>query len=85
MCQFISSYQESRKKFIKILAELGRTSLKVNIEILVFKYLIKKGRYVFKACQEKNLAIDRQVKYMKIKLELFRLGNLMGNIYKKVS
>ena len=48
---------------MKVLAELGRTRLKINIEIQMFKYLqrfafIEKGRYVFKAFQEENLVID---------------------------
>ena len=60
---------------MKILAELGRTPLKINIEIQMFKYLqrfafIEKNRYVFKAFQEEDLALDGWVKYMKTKLEL---------------
>ena len=66
---------------MKILAELGRTPLKINIEIQIFKYLqrfpfLEKNRYVFKTFLEENLAIDRWVKYMKTKLELLGLGNL---------
>ena len=75
---------------MKILAELGRTPLKINIEIQMFKYLqrfafIEKERYVSKAFQEENQAIDGWVKYMKAKLELLGLGNLMGNVYKVIS
>ena len=75
---------------MKILAELGRTPLKINIEIQIFKYLrrfafIEKERYVFKAFQEENQAIDGWVKYMKTKLELLRLDNLIGNIYKVIN
>ena len=48
---------------MKILAELGRTPLKINIEIQMFKYLqrfafIEKERYVSKAFQEENQARD---------------------------
>ena len=69
---------------MKILVELGRTPLKINIEIQMFKYIqrlafIEKDRNVFKAFHEENLAIDEWVKYMKTKLELLGLGNLMGN------
>ena len=75
---------------MKILAELERTPLKINIEIQMFKYLqqftfIEKDRYVFKAFQEENQAIDGWVKHMKTKLELLGLCNLMGNIYKVIS
>ena len=75
---------------MKILAELGRTPLKINIEIQMFKYLqrfafIEKERYVSKAFQEENQAIDGWVKYMKTILELFWLGNLMGNICKVIN
>ena len=68
---------------MKILAELGRTPLKINIEIQMFKYLqrfafIEKNRYVFKAFQEEDLALDGWVKYMKTKLELlwFQVVNI---------
>ena len=75
---------------MKILAELRRTPLKINIEIQMFKYLqwfafIEKERYVSKAFQEENQTIDEWVKYMTIKLELLGLGNLMENIYKGIS
>ena len=75
---------------MKILAELGRTPLKINIEIQMFKYLqrfafIEKERYFFKAFQDENQAIDGWVKYMKTKLQHLGLGNLMGNIYKVIS
>ena len=48
---------------MKILIEIRRKLLKINIEIEVFKYIqrfafIEKDRYVFKAFQEENLAID---------------------------
>ena len=48
---------------MKILAELGKAPLKINIEIQMFKYLqgfafIEKERYVSKAFQEENQAID---------------------------
>ena len=61
--------------------------MKINIEIQIFKYLrrfafIEKERYVFKAFQEENQAIDGWVKYMKTKMELLVLGNLIENIYK---
>ena len=74
---------------MKILTELGRTPLKNNIEIQMFKYLqrfafIEKYRYVLKAFQEENLAIDGWVKYMKTKLDLLGLVNLMGNICKVI-
>ena len=44
---------------MNILAELGRTPLKINTEIQIFKYLqkfafIEKDRYIFKAFQEEN-------------------------------
>ena len=69
---------------MKILVELGRAPLKINIEIQMFKYIqwlafIEKDWNVFKAFHEENLAIDEWVKYMKTKLELLGLGNLMGN------
>ena len=56
----------------------------------MLKYLqrfafIEKERYVFKDFQEENHAIDGWVKYMKTKLELLGLGNLMGNIYKVIN
>ena len=92
MYQYISRYLGVKKNVSsrKILAELGRTLLKINIETQIFKYLqrftvIVKERYVFKAFQEENQAIDRWVKYMKTKLELLGLGNLMGNIYKVIN
>ena len=71
---------------MKILAELGRIPVKINIEIQMFKYLqrfafIEKERYVSKTFQQENQAIDGWVKYMKTKLELLGLGSLMGNIY----
>ena len=48
---------------MKILIEIRRKLLKINIEIEIFKYIqrfafIEKDRYVFKAFQEENLAID---------------------------
>ena len=48
---------------MKILAELGSAPLKINIEIQMFKYLqrivfIEKERYVFKAFQKENQAIN---------------------------
>ena len=48
---------------MKILIEIRRKLLKINIEIEIFKYIqrfafIEKERYVFKAFQEENLAID---------------------------
>ena len=48
---------------MKILIEISRKLLKINIEIEIFKYIqrfafIEKDRYVFKAFQEENLAID---------------------------
>ena len=46
---------------------------------------IEKERYVSKAFQEENQAIDGWVKYMETKLELLVLGNLMGNIYKVIN
>ena len=75
---------------MKILAELGSAPLKINIEIQMFKYLqrivfIEKDRYVFKAFQKENQAINLWVKCMKTKLELLVLSNLMGNIYKVIS
>ena len=75
---------------MKILAELRRTPLKINTEIQMFKYLqwfafIERERYVSKAFQEENQALDEWVKYMTIKLEFLGLGNLMGNIYKVIS
>ena len=44
---------------MKIVAELGRTPLKINVEIQMFKYLqrfafIEEERYVSKALQEEN-------------------------------
>ena len=69
---------------IKILAELGRIPLKINIEIQMFKYLqrfafIEKERYVSRLFQAENQAIDGWVKDMKTKLEL------TGNMYKVIS
>ena len=71
---------------MKILAELGRTHLKINIEVKMFKYLqrfafIEKEGYVSEALQEENQVTHGWVKYMKTKLELLELGNFMGNIY----
>ena len=48
---------------MKILIEIRRKLLKINIEIEIFKYIqrfafIEKDRYVFEAFQEENLAID---------------------------
>ena len=75
---------------MKILIEIRRKLLKINIEIEIFKYIqrfafIEKDRYVFKAFQEENLPIDGWIKYMKTNLEYLGLGNLMGNIYEAVS
>ena len=75
---------------MKILAELGRTPLKINIEIQMFKYLqwfafTEKERYTSKAFQEENQAIGGWVKYMKTKLELLGSDNLMRNIYKVIN
>ena len=52
---------------MKISAELGRTPLKINIEILMFKYIqlfafIETERYVSKAFQEENQTIGGWVK-----------------------
>ena len=67
---YVSIYKQLlgvKKNFssMKILAELARTPLEINIEIQMFKYLqrfafIEKGRYVFKAFREENHAIDGQ-------------------------
>ena len=48
---------------------------------------MEKDRFVFKAFQEENLAIDEWVKYMKTNeyLEYLELGSFMGNIYKVVN
>ena len=67
---------------MKILAELGRTPLKINIGIQTFKYFqrfafIEKERF----SRRKS---DGWVKYMKSKLEFLGLGNLVGNIYKVI-
>ena len=48
-------------------------------------YFHRKGQIRFKPLQAENLAIDGWVKYMKTKLELLGLGNLMGNIYKVIT
>ena len=92
---YVSIYKQLlgvKKNFssMKILAELGRTPLKINIEIQMFQYLqqfayIEKDRYVFKSFKKENLAIDGWVKYMKTKLEFLGLGNLLVNIYKVIS
>ena len=88
---------EKNVSSMKILAELGRTLLEINIEKiqLLFKYFqrfyrtterfIEKDTLTFKAFQEVNLVIDGWVKYMKTILKLFRLDNLMRNICKVVS
>ena len=75
---------------MKTLAELGRTPLKINIDIKMFKHLqrfafIEKERYISKAFQEENQAIDGWIKYVKTKLELLGLGNLMRNIHKAIN
>ena len=92
---YVSIYKQLlgvKKNFssMKILAELGRTPLKINTEIQMFQYLqqfayIEKDRYVFKSFKKENLAIDGWVKYMKTKLEFLGLGNLLVNIYKVIS
>ena len=48
-------------------------------------YVHRKDRYVFKAFQEENMAIDEWVKYMKKKLELLGSVNLMGNMCKVIT
>lgn len=75
---------------MKVLAELGRTPLKNNIETQMFKYLqrfafIQKDRYVFKAFEEENLIPNGWVTHLKTKLDLLGLGNLIINIFKVVS
>ena len=64
---------------MNILAELGRMLLKINIEIQMFKYhqrfaFIEKDRYVFKAFQNENLALDGWVKYMRTKRKFLGLA-----------
>ena len=75
---------------MKVLAELGRTPLKNNIETQMFKYLqrfafTQKDRYVFKTFEEESLIPNGWVAHLKTKLDLLGLGNLIINIFKVVS
>ena len=73
------------KKYVssmKILAELGRTPLKINTELQMFKYLsqfafIEKDRYVFKAFQEENHAIGGWAEHIKTNW-IFRVRKFYG-------
>ena len=78
------------KKFtnnIKVLSELGRTPLKIDIETKMFKYFqrflfIETNRYLFKAFKEEEFDTKGWVQNLKSLLDMLGLGNLQQNIYK---
>ena len=72
---------------IKVLSKLGRTLLKIDIRIKMFKYFqrfsfIKTNRYLFKAFTEEEINKKDWVQNLKSLLDRLGLGNLRQNIYK---
>ena len=81
------------KKFtnnIKILSELGRAPLKIDIETKMSKYFqifpfIKANRYLFKAFKEEEFDTKGWVQNLKFLLDMLGLGNLRQNTYKIIN
>ena len=72
---------------IKVLSKLGRTLLKIDIRIKMFKYFqrfsfIETNRYLFKAFTEEEINKKDWVQNLKSLLDRLGLGNLRQNIYK---
>ena len=66
---------------IKVLSELGRTPVKIDIETKMFKYFqrfpfIETNRYLFKAFKEEEFDTKGWVQKLKYLLDMLRLGNL---------
>ena len=81
VCKFTSN--------IKVLAELGRMPLKIDIETKMFKYLqrmpfIEKHRFLYKAFKEDESEKIGWVRNMKSVLDNLGLSNLMLNIFKTI-
>ena len=75
---------------IKVLSKLGRTLLKIDIRIKVFKYFqrflfIETNRYLFKAFTEEEIDKKDWVQNLKSLLDRLGLGNLRQNIYKIIN
>ena len=75
---------------IKVLSKLGRTLLKIDIRIKVFKYFqrflfIETNRYLFKAFAEEEIDKKDWVQNLKSLLDRLGLGNLRQNIYKIIN
>ena len=75
---------------IKVLSELGRTPLKIDIETKMFKYFqrfpfIETNRYLFKAFEEKEFDTTGWVQNLKFLLDMLGLVNLRQNIYKIIN
>lgn len=71
---------------IKVLAELNRLSLHVNIQTKMFTFsrwlsLIDKKSYLYKVFQEKYLQADCRLINMHF-LKSYGMGNLIQNIFK---
>ena len=81
------------KKFtnnIKVLSELGRTLLKIDIETKMFKFFqrfpfIETKRYLFKAFKEEEFDTKGWVQNLKSLLDTLGLGNLRQDIYKIIN
>ena len=89
MCKKILSVKKCTNN-IKILSELGRTPLKIDIETKIFKYFqrftfIERNRYLFKAFEEDKFDTKGWVQNLKSSLDMLGLGNLQQNIYKIIN
>ena len=89
MCkQIIGVYKSTNN--IKVLSELGRTPLKIDIQTKMFKYLqrlpfIETNRFLFKAFMEDELDKKGWVQNMKNILDMMGLSNLMKNIFEVIN
>ena len=75
---------------IKVLSELQRTPLKINIETKMFNYFqrspfIEIDRYLFKAFKEEEFDSKGWVQSSKFLLDTLGLGNLGQNLYKSIN
>ena len=73
-----------------ITSEIGRTPLKIDIEIRFFKYFqrfpfTETNRYLFKAFKEEEFDTKSWVQNLKSLLDMLGLGNLQQNTYKIIN
>ena len=75
---------------IKVLSELRKTPLKIDVETKMFNYcqrfpFIETDRYLFKAFKEGGFDAKDWIQNLKSLPDMFGLGNLQQNIYKMIN